>query len=617
MSYKPAEHLFQQSPYHIEKNELLREPQRNAWRAVRLHFQRDRTAAILQLPVGCGKTGLMAILPFGVAVGRVLLIAPNTTIRDGLATAVDTNSEKCFWRETGVLQTFREGPFSAVLDGPDANWHDCENSHLVVANIQQIVAAGDRWLCRFPPDFFDMILIDEGHHNAAASWRRVIEYFDQAKVISLTATPFRSDGQELIGQLIYRYTFTRAMARGYIKRLHSISVTPEEIHFTYRGDDRQHSLDEVLALREEHWFRKGVALADTCNRHIVQASIKECIRLRQARGTCHQIIAAACSVDHAERIQQLYARQGWKVPQIHSRQSPTQRRRIFADLRERRIDGVAQVQMLGEGFDHPLLSVAAVFRPFGSLAPFVQFAGRILRVIRQGQAGDADHQGIIVGHAGLNNDQHWNDFRELDQRDQLLFRQLVRCRSEEPDSSRQNPLDGPRRFLSHMHVATEILGEYMLGEYAELETVEFGEVAVNNKLPSESNQVIPAEQTAMWPDLTRAEGPQQRRRRLRNRLNERAKDRVQDILREMRLCNIGIQVGRLFPQARGRDNYVAVNQLLYQRLYGRMGVKRGCKSRDFSLEQTEQALEVIDLVAADVCDEIKKRMKLRRSYGTG
>jgi DNA repair protein RadD len=616
MKYTPAEKLFQQSPFSIEKNERLREPQRNAWRATRLHFQRDRTPAILQLPVGCGKTGLMAILPFGIAAGRVLLIAPNTTIREGLATAVDTTSDKCFWRETGVLQTLREGPFAAVLDGPDANWHDCEHSHLVVANIQQMVAAGDRWLSRFPSEFFDMILIDEGHHNAAASWRRVIEHFDHAKVISLTATPFRSDGQELIGQLIYQYTFTRAMARGYIKRLHSVSVAPEEIHFTYRGDDRQHSLDEVLTLREEQWFRKGVALADTCNRHIVQASIQECIRLRQTRGTCHQIIAAACSVDHAERIEQLYARQGWKVPQIHSRQSPTQRRRILVDLRAMRIDGVAQVQMLGEGFDHPLLSVAAVFRPFGSLAPFVQFAGRILRVIRQERAGDADHQGMIVGHAGLNNDQHWEDFRELDQRDQLLFRQLVRCRDEEPGRASQGPSDGPRRFLCHMHVASEILGEYMLGKYAELEPVEFGEVAVDNMLPSEGER-ISAEQTALWPDAAPAEGPQQRRRRLRNRLNERAKARVQDILNEMRLCNIGPQVGRLFWEARGRDNYVAVNQLLYQRLYARMGIKKGCRSRDFALEQTEQALKVIDLVAADVCDEIRKRMKLRRGYGTG
>ncbi|PJN92740.1 hypothetical protein CNY89_27075, partial [Amaricoccus sp. HAR-UPW-R2A-40] len=52
-----------------------------------------------------------------------------------------------------------------------------------------------------------MIIIDEAHHSAAASWQRVIERFNQAKVILLTATPFRSDRQELDGELVFRYPF--------------------------------------------------------------------------------------------------------------------------------------------------------------------------------------------------------------------------------------------------------------------------------------------------------------------------------------------------------------------------------------------------------------------------
>src|SRR5205823_2452523 len=40
-----------------------------------------------------------------------------------------------------------------------------------------------------------MILVEEGHHNVADSWRKVFTRFPDAKVISLTATPFRSDGE--------------------------------------------------------------------------------------------------------------------------------------------------------------------------------------------------------------------------------------------------------------------------------------------------------------------------------------------------------------------------------------------------------------------------------------
>jgi Type III restriction enzyme, res subunit len=40
-----------------------------------------------------------------------------------------------------------------------------------------------------------MILVDEGHHNVASTWRRLFDYFSDAKVVSYTATPLRSDGK--------------------------------------------------------------------------------------------------------------------------------------------------------------------------------------------------------------------------------------------------------------------------------------------------------------------------------------------------------------------------------------------------------------------------------------
>ena len=47
--------------------------------------------------MGGGKTGLTTILPSGLSDGRVIVIAPNLTIRDGLYEAMDiTNRQKCF-----------------------------------------------------------------------------------------------------------------------------------------------------------------------------------------------------------------------------------------------------------------------------------------------------------------------------------------------------------------------------------------------------------------------------------------------------------------------------------------------------------------------------------------
>src|SRR5205823_1667253 len=103
MQTSTTSHLFQMLPADIEGNTRLRDPQRAAHRAAREHFASSTAPAILQLPVGCGKTGVIATLPFGIANGRVLVITPNLTIRTGIAEALDIASPKCFWTRTRVL----------------------------------------------------------------------------------------------------------------------------------------------------------------------------------------------------------------------------------------------------------------------------------------------------------------------------------------------------------------------------------------------------------------------------------------------------------------------------------------------------------------------------------
>ncbi|HSE18970.1 MAG TPA: hypothetical protein VLB46_18060 [Pyrinomonadaceae bacterium] len=68
--------------------------------------------------------------------------------------------------------------------------------------------------------------------------------------------------------MIYRYSFKRAMIRGFIKQLQARYVAPDEIYFTYQGDVRHHTLEEVMQLKEEEWFSRGVAASPECNKHI-------------------------------------------------------------------------------------------------------------------------------------------------------------------------------------------------------------------------------------------------------------------------------------------------------------------------------------------------------------
>ena len=103
----------------------------------------------LHLSMRCGKTGLMAVAPFGIARGRVLVIAPNVEIRKRIEADFNISGPDCFWVKSGVLRDVSKGPFLAVLDGPQANISDCESSHIVVTNIQQLASRADRWLPAF------------------------------------------------------------------------------------------------------------------------------------------------------------------------------------------------------------------------------------------------------------------------------------------------------------------------------------------------------------------------------------------------------------------------------------------------------------------------------------
>jgi hypothetical protein len=552
------------------------------------------------------------------------VIAPNTTIRKGIAEALEIGNAKFFLGNRKVLTRFSEGPFVAVLDGPNANIHDCTESQYIITNIQQLASSADRWLPQFPPKFFDMILVDEGHHNVAESWRKVFERFPEAKVVSLTATPFRSDGQRVTGEVIYRYAYAKAMLAGYIKQIHSINVAPAEIYFTYRGDTKRHSLKEVLELREESWFRRGVALAPECNTHIVDASIKRMRDLRAETGQKQQIIAAACSIDHARQVRGLYEQRGIKAREIYSDMDAEQQESVLAQLEDFRIDCIVQVQMLGEGFDHPPLSVAAVFRPFRSLSPYVQFVGRIMRVMFQDDASNPANHGYVVSHVGLNNDANWRDFREFDLQDQQVFRDWLEAQVEEPIVPGDEGGGHPRRFDQGMDVHNEIISEdFVRQSFLDPNDDRVIDRILEAKIPGTrltfSSMMSRDQARAMLKEAQEKQlagvaetfpvSPQKRRQAARKRLEERARSVAARVLKDLGLTPVGYDVPKKIASVRGsRNNLIGVTRMIHSAVNERLKIEKKTRA-DVPREGMETALHDLDAIGDNVREALKQALK--------
>jgi DNA repair protein RadD len=83
---------------------------------------------------------------------------------------------------------------------------------------------------------------------------------------------------------------------------------------------------------------------------------------------------------------------------------------IVDALKQEELDVIVHVGMLGEGFDHPQLTVCCIFRRFGSYAPFAQFIGRVIRKIESRDALPEDNYAYIVAHPGLGLQEHWEAF---------------------------------------------------------------------------------------------------------------------------------------------------------------------------------------------------------------
>jgi len=614
--------IFQQVTANIKDNVKLRTPQKEAYSAACAYFKKGAGHAIIQLPVGCGKTGAISLMPFNISCGRVLVLAPNLEIRRNLYNNLNYHGERSFLRRFEVLKN-GSGPSSAYLDD-QANIYDCDDADILVTNIHQLAAhSAHKWLDKLSPDFFDMILIDEAHHNVASTWQNAIAKFPEAKIVSFTATPLRADGQKVEGDRIYRFPIAQAIKDGYVKDIASRRLEPQEIRFTYKGSDKTIMLEEVMKLREETWFSKGIALSRECNESIVNASI-QCMNELRESGERHQIIAVACQIDHAKSIKSLYIERGYQAEVIHSKLEEDEQVEILGDLSKGKLDVIVQVQMLGEGADYPLLSVAAVFRPFRHLTPYIQFVGRIMRVIKQNAAGYPCNRGFVVSHVGLNVDRWWEELKTFDEDDEAFFAELAL--GEHEFVNKTSTSDEPqtrRRFNPSMNVVEERIVHFVeqgfLPEDAKLVVDDLIEAVKLRGVDLEELGLTRSDLEKKLLDTQdnyRKKGkiqktdvsPQAARKAARKRLDERTRAGAKQLLNELKIRITGYDLPKLYPSLGTQANLPAAIMLLNKAVQEYLGV--GEKERDIlTLDLLKKAHDHMDDIIDKLADDIRERLK--------
>ncbi|WP_230874521.1 DEAD/DEAH box helicase family protein [Piscirickettsia salmonis] len=189
----------------VENNAYLRKPQKESYLSIEQNLLNNsayREFTVI-LPVGCGKTGTITITPFAAKAKRVLVIAPNLKIANQLTGSFKSSNPDMFYKKVNLLKD--KFPIACDIRGLNTNFSDVKISNVVITNIQQLQDKNSRWFRDFSADFFDLIIFDEGHHSIAPTYEHLKQFFPKSKIINFTATPERSDGRLVGGQIIYSY----------------------------------------------------------------------------------------------------------------------------------------------------------------------------------------------------------------------------------------------------------------------------------------------------------------------------------------------------------------------------------------------------------------------------
>lgn len=579
----------------------LRVPQYEAYGRIREYYensQTEREVGII-LPVGCGKSGLITLTPFAVKSKRALVVAPNVKISGQLAADFDMSNPKVFYLKCGALSETDDFPESVEIRGTSVNMTDLENADVVITNIQQLQGNENRWLSALDNNFFDLIIFDEAHHNVANSWTELRNKFSNAKIINLSATPIRSDGQIMAGDVIYSYPVCDAIKNGYVKKLKAVVLNPASLRFVRedQGTEVEVPLDEVRRLGEEDAdFRRSIITSKETANTIVDASIRELQKIRQKSGNNkHKIIASALNFKHCIQIKEAYIARGLRADYIHSKEDGKHNDKVLEKLENNELDVIVQVKKLGEGFDHPYLSVAAIFSVFNNLSPFIQFVGRIMRVVDQNSPDSFNNKGTVVFHAGANVAKRWEDFQQYSQADQEYFDQLLPL--EELDFSDASELEiepesGRSPHINYVRITKQdnvLLQEIPLLEDEEVKRA--CDILMQRGMS-------PAQYREIYEKLNPIKIPKVRQRQAdRKALDELVKNMTGEILYSHNISPEGRELDKSYM----KTNFVLVKSAIDKKISALTGVETGKRN-----EMTQEQINLAKIKLPEIRNEIER-----------
>lgn len=238
----------------------------------------------------------------------------------------------------------------------------------------------------YDPDFFDLVVVDECHRSGFGDWFGVLEHFDSALQLGLTATPReleegtralteeekRRDTYHYFGEPIYIYSLKQAIEDGYLvpylleERITNVDedgyTGPDGKHYTTSNFERDIRMpDRTRAIAEDLWDIFGkYGLRD-------EKTIVFCVDDTHAAFMAQELRRLAGDNDYAARI-------------TRAERNSHQLERNFAIVGPSKPRIAVTVDLLTTGYDAPDVRNIVFVRPLRSAILYKQMKGRGTRL---------------------------------------------------------------------------------------------------------------------------------------------------------------------------------------------------------------------------------------------
>lgn len=348
-------------PYQVEAKRIIFE----SWNSNR--------SLLLQMPTGTGKTFL-----FSSIVNDILRYYKEKRIK--LNVLIVVHRIELIDQISKTLDKYNIG--HGIIQG---NTEQHLWQRIQVASVQSLIS--ERNTINVTRLDFEYIIIDEAHHAVADSYKRVLELFPKAKVLGVTATPWRLKNESFLP--IFDKLITTPQISWFIKNhlladFDYVSIKPDsEIQKLISRTKVSETGDYMIPELSEIFDNQSI-------RAKLYSSYKQFAFGRKG-------IIYAIDRCHAFNIASTYSANGVPAVMIDCFTPKEERAQLVDAFKRGNIQVLVNVEIFTEGFDCPDVSFIQLARPTRSLALFLQQVGRGLRSI------PGKENTIILDNVGLYN----------------------------------------------------------------------------------------------------------------------------------------------------------------------------------------------------------------------